>query len=181
MKRALDIIRFTIISPEFLLVLACIVVLYSYPLPLSMIGDKIGLIDDVWKWLPTLPLLFAGLVFKLSFKVRAPFDKGNKQLYEWFQYNRITDRLYASYILVCISVMAVISVWLFTEKFSSAVIGCIFFFLGRGVRLCGITSFFSGTKNKRDPRTIWRLNVVKAKLSYNEVQKVNYIMLLCNV
>src|SRR5690606_228421 len=48
------------------------------------------------------------------------------QLYEWYHYNRITDRLYAAYILVCASVIAVISVWLFTEEFTPAVIGCIF-------------------------------------------------------
>lgn len=126
MKRVLDIVRFTIISPEFVLVLAGIVLLYSYPLPLSVVGDKIGSSDEVWKWLPTLPILFSGLVFRLSSKVRAPFDKGNKQLYEWCQYNRITDRLYASYILVCASVIAVISIWLFTDKFTSAVVGCIF-------------------------------------------------------
>lgn len=126
MKRVLDVVRFTILSPEFVLVLAGIVLLYSYPLPLSVVGDKIATSDEVWKWLPTLPLLFAGLVFRLSSKVRAPFDKGNKQLYEWYQYNRITDRLYASYILVCISVIAVISIWLFTDKFTSAVVGCIF-------------------------------------------------------
>lgn len=126
MKRFLDIIRFTFVSPEFVLVLGCIALLYSYPLPLSMVGDKISSSDEIWKWLPTLPLLFAGLVFRLSSKVRAPFDKGNKQLYDWYQYNRITDRLHSAYILVCVSVIAVISVWLFTEEFSSAVIGCIF-------------------------------------------------------
>jgi|GEM_PF-4360309 len=126
MKRFIDIIRFTLVSPEFVLILAGIVLLYSYPLPLSMVGDKISSGDEVWKWLPTLPLLFAGVVFRFSSKVRAPFDKGNKQLYEWYHYNRITDRLYAAYILVCVSVIAVISVWLFTEKFTSAVLGCIF-------------------------------------------------------
>ncbi len=126
MKRLLDIIRFTFVSPEFVLVLAGTVLLYSYPLPLSMVGDKISSSDEIWKWLPTLPLLFAGLAFRNSSKVRAPFDKGNKQLYDWYQYNRITDRLYASYILVCVSVVAVISVWLFTKEFTSTMIGYIF-------------------------------------------------------
>ena len=126
MKRFLDIIRFTFVSPEFVLILAGVVLLYVYPLPLSIVGEKISSSDEVWKWLPTFPLLFSGLVFKLSSKVRAPFDKGNRQLYEWYNFSRITDRIFAAYILVCVSVISVISVWLFTEKFTSAVIGYIF-------------------------------------------------------
>lgn len=126
MKRLIDIVRFTLISPEFAWVLALIVLVYIYPTPLIIVGDKIGENDEVWKWLPTLPLIFAGVTFKLSSKVRAPFDRGNKQLYEWFQYNRITDRLYASYFLISASVLATISIWMFSEDLTPTIMGVVF-------------------------------------------------------
>lgn len=126
MKRILDIIRFTFVSPEFAWVLGGIVLLYCYPLPLTMVGDKISSNDEIWKWLPTLPLFFAGIAFRLSSKVRAPFDKGNKQLYEWYHYNRITDRIYAAYILVSASVISNVSIWMFTDVFTSSMLGLVF-------------------------------------------------------
>jgi hypothetical protein len=126
MKRILDIIRFTFVSPEFVWILVGVALLYSYPLPLTIVGNKISSNDEVWKWLPTLPLLFAGIAFKLSSKVRAPFDKGNKQLYDWYHYNRITDRIYAAYILVSVSVISNVSIWMFTEVFTSSMLGFVF-------------------------------------------------------
>jgi len=126
MKRIFDIIRFTFISPEFLWVLVGVVLLYSYPLPLAVVGDKISSNNEVWKWLPTLPILFASVAFRFSLKVRAPFDKGNKQLYEWYSYNRITDRIYAAYILVSVSVVSNLSIWMFTEVFTSPMLGFVF-------------------------------------------------------
>lgn len=138
MNRILDIIRFTFVSPEFLWVLVVFALLNFYPMSLTLVGDKISSNDEIWKWLPTLPLLFAGLVFKLSFKVRSPFDKGNKQLYEWHQYNRITDRLYASYILVLLSVISIIFIWMFAKNIASDIIG--FVFLG-SVGVSGFVAF----------------------------------------
>lgn len=126
MKRILDIIRFTFVSPEFALILVGAALLFIYPLPLTVVGDKISSNDEVRKWLPTLPILFASIAFKLSTKVQAPFDKGNKQLYEWHYYNRITDRIYAAYILVSVSVISNISIWMFTEVFTSPMLGFVF-------------------------------------------------------
>ena len=138
MKRLIDIVRFTLISPEFSWILALIVLAYSYPAPLTIIGEKIGDNDDVWKFLPTLPLIFAGVTFRLSSKIRAPFDRGNKQLYEWCQYNRIKDRLYASYFLTFISVLATISIWIFYKDLSPTVLGLVFL---SSVGVSGIIAF----------------------------------------
>ena len=126
MKRIIDILRFTFISPEFAWALGLAVLLYIYPSPLVMIGKKIGANDEVWKWLPTLPLVFAGVTFRLSSKIRAPFDKGNKQLYDWYYFNRITDRLYASYILVLMSVISTISIWIFSDDCPPSIVGLVF-------------------------------------------------------
>ncbi|BFM20114.1 hypothetical protein [Gilvimarinus japonicus] len=127
MKRILDVVRFTFVSPEFAWILGLIALLYVYPYPLIVVGEKIGANDEVWKWLPTLPLLFSGITFRLSSKVRAPFDKGNKQLYEWLDFYRITDRLYTAYILAAISSISIISIWIFPDTFSLAIIGLVFF------------------------------------------------------
>lgn len=126
MKRVFDVVRFTLISPEFVWVLGLFVLLYTYPFPLAVVGDRIGSNHEIWKWFPTLPLLFSGITFKLSSKVRAPFDRGNRQLYEWFHFNRITDRLYAAYTLVLISSISIILIWFFSDHFSSAVTGLVF-------------------------------------------------------
>lgn len=126
MKRLVDIFRFAFISPEFAWVLGVSVLAHLFPLPLESIGGAISANDDVWKWLPTFPLIFAGVTFKLSSKVRSPLDKGNKQLYEWACFNRITDRLYAAYMLVTLSVISIVSIWIFREHLDVVMVGSIF-------------------------------------------------------
>lgn len=113
MNRIVDIFRFTFISPEFAVILMLLVGASAFPDLFSALGEKIKDNDAVSQWMPTLPILFCGITFRLSSKVRAPFEAGNRELYQWSQYNKIVDRLLASYILCIICCLASIYLWVF--------------------------------------------------------------------
>jgi len=47
-------------------------------------------------------------------------------LFEWSQFNRITDRLYAAYLLVILSSLSALSIWIFSSEVMPTLIGLIF-------------------------------------------------------
>jgi hypothetical protein len=123
MKRIADIFRFTFISPEFAVILLLLVGASIFPDLFSALGQKIKDSEAVSQWLPTLPILFCGITFRLSSKVRAPFEAGNRELYQWAQYNRIIDRLLASYILCVVCCLASLYLWVFAGDVDYLLIG----------------------------------------------------------
>lgn len=126
MKRILDITRLSIVSPETLIIAALALIFYWAPDILEAVGEKIKSDSTMSQWLPTLPMLFTGISFQYSSKLRAPLDSGNKKLYDWFEYHRITDRLIASHILTITSSIIAISLWIFSKEINSALMGFAF-------------------------------------------------------
>jgi len=101
MNRLLDIIRFSIISPEFLILLLVIILNHYFPFIFDFIGSKIKSNDEIWKYIPVLPMLFCGLTFKFSYKLTTPLENSsNKPLYEWAAFHKINDRVIASYLIL---------------------------------------------------------------------------------
>lgn len=127
MKRTLDIMRMLFISPEFLVILIiCSMNLYTKDF-LTLLGSQFKTNDEIWKFLPTLPLLFSGLAFTISNKVRAPFEgKNNKSLYEWPGYQGITDRVTLSKIYCLFCGAGAISIWIFSKQLPAQFISSIF-------------------------------------------------------
>ncbi|KAB0479086.1 hypothetical protein F7Q91_14140 [Vibrio chagasii] len=51
MKRLADIIRFSIISPEFLVLLLSIAITYNFPEFFVIVGQKLKGNDELWKFI----------------------------------------------------------------------------------------------------------------------------------
>ena len=125
MKRIIDVLRAIFISPEFL-ILFIIVILQAYKADwFILIGKQFHSNNEIWKFLPTLPMLFTGLVFKFGKNIRIPLEN-NKQLYEWDEYHRITDRVFIGIYISILSSIGAISVWLLIDIISNLYIGIIF-------------------------------------------------------
>jgi len=127
MRRILDIIRAISISVELLISLLLLVVYILQPIILVQIGNQIKSNPDVWKFLPTLPLLFAGVAIKTSAALRSPADpKRNKILYEWPEYSRLIDRVYIGITMSLVSAAGAVGIWMFSAKMEEILIGAIF-------------------------------------------------------
>lgn len=125
MKRIIDILRVILISPEFLILLIVLVLQIYKADWLILIGKQFQSNNEIWKFLPTLPMLFTSLVFKFGKNIRIPLEN-NKQLYQWDEYYRITDRVHIGIYISILSSIGAISVWLLIDIISNLYIGIIF-------------------------------------------------------
>lgn len=125
MKRIIDILRVIFISPEFLILLIVFVLQIYKADWFILIGKQFQSNNEIWKFLPTLPMLFTSLVFKFGKNIRIPLEN-NKQLYQWNEYYRITDRVHIGIYISILSSIGAISVWLLIDIISNLYIGIIF-------------------------------------------------------
>lgn len=127
MTRAKNLVLVTVVSPELLLVLVLIAFISFVPETLGELGDKLRADPEVWKYLPSLTLLFAGAVFAYSSKIRAPVECGGaKPLYEWPLYQLLVDRVNVSLVFASASFAASLILWVFGKSWSSATVGVVF-------------------------------------------------------
>lgn len=127
MSRVIDLLRTVSISVELLLTLIIIAIYILIPTILVQIGHQFKSNLEVWKFLPSLPLLFAGVAIKVSAALRSPTDpKRNKILYEWSDYNRITDRVYIGIAMSVVSAAGAVGIWIFAGNMSEILLGAIF-------------------------------------------------------
>ena len=140
MKRVIDIKRMIVISPELCVILLVILVNIYAEKHINTLGSLFKTNDEIWKFLPSLPILFSGITFKTSKKVRVPLDTGsNKALYEWPLYHMITDRILLSKAYCIICGTGAISIWLFCKQLPEYMIASIFLL---STLISGVTAFF---------------------------------------
>ena len=139
MNRVLDILRFAIISPEFVVLLLSTAVAYNFPDFFILIGKKLKTEPELWKFIPTLPFVFIGVTFKVAQKVHAPLENAsNKQLYEWGLFNKVTDRIMASYFICIFCCAASLAIWFFISELSELILGSV---LLSSILISGLTTF----------------------------------------
>lgn len=127
MNRILDVVRAIFISFEFAWVLFVMATYFLYPQILFLIGAQFKTNAEIWKWLPTLPLLFSTAAFQAAAKLRAPLENAsNRKLYEWQDYYRITDRVYLGLFLCILSCIGATVIWIFTSHMNEMLIAGIF-------------------------------------------------------
>lgn len=153
MKRIIDILRVIFISPEFLILLIVFVLQIYKADWFILIGKQFQSNNEIWKFLPTLPMLFTSLVFKFGKNICIPLEN-NKQLYQWDEYYRITDRVHIGIYISILSSIGAISVWLLIDIISNLYIGIIF------ISSIGISGFSA-------------LTMYLASISIREVLDVN--------
>ncbi|TNI05519.1 hypothetical protein CF135_12650 [Aeromonas veronii] len=139
MNRIIDILRFTIISPEFVVILITAAITYSYPEVFILIGGKLKSNAELWKFIPSLPVIFTGVTFQVAQKVNAPLENmSNKKLYEWISFHKISDRIIASYLICILCCTASLTIWFFISDLSELMLGSI---LLSSILISGLTTF----------------------------------------
>jgi hypothetical protein len=104
MKRINNFLFCLFFSPELVVLLLVAVGFVYIPESITALGNKLKSDSEVWKYMPTLTLLFSGTAIGLSSKIRAPMENSsNKLLYEWSLYPLLVDRVLVSRLFVVLN------------------------------------------------------------------------------
>ncbi len=127
MKRIKNVLIAVFVSPELVVILLIVLgVIYS-PNPIDALGKKLRSDSEVWKYMPTLTLLFSGAAFTLSSKIRAPLENSsNRLLYEWPLYPLLVDRVIVSLVFAVACGAAGFFLWVLGQSLSPRTVGAMF-------------------------------------------------------
>jgi hypothetical protein len=115
------------ISPEAIVALLVFLWFYLNPTSLELLGSHLKSDAEVWKYLPSLVLIFAGTAFRFSFKIRAPLDSSfNRILYEWPLYPLLVARVMVGIVFATLSGGLGLVTWIFGQHLNDLVVGSMF-------------------------------------------------------
>lgn len=127
MSKLKNIFLATFVSPEVLVGLAVVLLYVFVPEFLAELGSKLQSDSEIWKYAPTLTLLFSGAAFRYSSKIRAPMDNSpNTALYEWPLYPLLVARVMVSLWFAVLCGVAGIALWIFGKSMSYKMVGGVF-------------------------------------------------------
>lgn len=106
-ERALDVLRFVVISPELFAVLACLAVRVYLPGIFEAVGRAVGQEAGIAFPLCLAMWALTGYSVKLAKDLLAPTDEGAKVLAKWPDYAKLRNRAMAT-ILICAACALVI-------------------------------------------------------------------------
>lgn len=123
----LEILRFIFISFETLIMVILLAVLHHSPELFENIGAQLITDKEVWKFLPTIPLIICGFSIKYAWKILMPLDNtSNRILHEWPGYWKLKYRVLFSVLVNTICVLSTIIIWIFSSKLPLIIVGAIF-------------------------------------------------------
>jgi len=106
-----------------------IAAIYFYsPEILIFVGNHFKINNDIWKFIPTIPLLLCGFSIKYTWKILMPLEgnNSNRMLHEWPNYWKLKYRVIVSAALCVICVFGSFTIWFFNSSLSSLTVGAIF-------------------------------------------------------
>lgn len=127
MKRVRNLLLSILVSPELVVVLLVTGGLVYSSEFMTILGKKLKSDSEIWKYMPTLTLLFSGAAFGLSSKIRAPLEScSNKLLYEWPLYPLLVDRVLVSMAFAGICGAIGLLLWVFGQSLPATTVGGVF-------------------------------------------------------
>lgn len=127
MKRIKNVFFALFVSPEAVVAFLVFLWFFLDPTSLELLGAHLKSDTEVWKYLPSLVLIFAGTAFRFSFKIRAPLDSSfNRVLYEWPLYPLLVARVVVGMIFAIFSGGLGLVTWIFGQHLNDLVVGAMF-------------------------------------------------------
>ena len=127
MNKLIETVRFIFVSFEFLILIVIIAIALVNIDWYSRLGDEFKSNNDIWRWLPTIPLVFAIASIRMGSKILHPRENAsNRVLYEWSSYWKLKFRVITSIVESCLCVVASIIIWIFTDDMSSGIVGTVY-------------------------------------------------------
>ena len=125
--KLLEIAKLLIVSFETLFLLILIAALHYYPNLFEQIGNQFANNNEIWKFLPTIPLLICAFSIQYAWKILIPINgASNRILHKWPNYWKLKYRVIAS-IFICIAcAMISVFIWIYASNLSVKIIGAAF-------------------------------------------------------
>ncbi len=125
--KILEIIKLLFVSIEAVFLLALIAAMQFYPGVFEHIGNQFKANNEVWKFIPTIPLVICGFSIQYAWKILNPINSAsNRILHEWPNYWKLKVRVISS-IFICIAcVVASLIVWIYAPSLSAKITGATF-------------------------------------------------------
>ena len=127
MMRLLETLRIIIVSFETLFVLIVVAIYLYFPEIFIAIGNHFKSNNDIWKFIPSIPIILCGFSVRYSWKILMPLSgSSNRTLYEWPNYWKLKYRVIMSIVICSICVLSTVYIWIFNSSLSALTIGTIF-------------------------------------------------------
>lgn len=119
----LEFLRVVFISGETLWLLTCSLSFWLLPNFVGILGNSMRTEEDVLQYATGLVLALCGYAAYLTWKVIAPRDDSNSDLYEWPDYWRLKLRVFVSLAFSVMAFACIFFGWIFKQHFSDGVLG----------------------------------------------------------
>jgi len=127
MRNLIEVLRFCFISPEALFLVSIISCSFFFPSMFVAVGTQFKVNSEVWKFMPSIPILLATASIKLAWNILAPLGGSSaKILYQWEGYWKLKYRVVASIVMCGMVAVCSIALWIFSKDLSELKIGTIF-------------------------------------------------------
>ena len=125
--KVIEAIRVIFVSCEALFVSIIIAIYFYYPAFFVGIGANFQTNDEIWKFIPSIPVVVCGFSIQYAWKILMPLESNsNRLLHEWPSYWKLKLRVILSVILCSICVLFAIAIWFLSKNISSLNVGAIF-------------------------------------------------------
>jgi hypothetical protein len=125
--KIIEIIKLLFISFEAVFLLTMIAALQFYPVPFELIGNQIKANNEIWKFIPTIPLAICVFSIQYAWKILNPINNSsNRILHEWPNYWKLKFRVISSIIICAACVAASLIIWIYATSLSDRIMGAIF-------------------------------------------------------
>lgn len=125
--KLIETIRILLISPECLLLLLATAIYIYYPAPFIDIGNQFRNNNEVWKFIPTIPLTICGFSIQYAWKILFPKEnESNHLLLTWPNYWKLKLRVLSSVILCVACVLSALYIWIYSNTLKEKELGAIF-------------------------------------------------------
>jgi hypothetical protein len=125
--KGIESLRIIFASYEALFLSIILASYFYYPAFFVGIGSSFQTNNEIWKFIPSIPLVVCGFSVQYAWKILMPLESGsNRILHEWPYYWKLKLRVFLSVILCAICVLSTVYIWFFSGTLSSLHVGAIF-------------------------------------------------------
>ena len=125
--RLLETLRIIFVSCETLFFVVVVIFYFYFPVFFIEIGNQFKINNDIWKFIPSIPLIICGFSVQYAWKILMPLDgKSNRTLHEWSDYWKLKFRVIISVVICAACVLSTVFIWIFSSSISSLTVGAIF-------------------------------------------------------
>ena len=131
--KLLEFIKIVFISFEAAFLLALFLAFKYFPDALQSVGHQFKTNSDVWKFIPTVPLIICGFSIQYAWKILNPLNgSSNRILHEWPDYWKLKLRVILSIFICILCVVTAAVVWIYASSLTEIMTGALF------VGSCGV-------------------------------------------